>query len=527
MGWDETTEESTGSMLDGGPTCESGLALAVLWCREEPWRVGELLVIGPGDRQPHIFGRGEDKPDEQVHPRLRLIQQRPGQNVVTPPLKCPKVSRVHLRIQRVDARTIAVENLGRRAVYARGREVQQVLLRVPSPGQTSEGAIVRIQGEMALLLVERDPSMAPLSHLPPAPTPGFGSPCAAGLVGESPVIWALRDELAHAAVEARPTLIHGGPGALLTEVALAAHRSGNRQRKVASIDLATIPRDAHQAALFGETGLLTSERDDVVLHALETLEPSAAELLGRTLVERFADRGDRPRLPTRVIASTTAPELLPEGLRQAFVRVVRAPSLHEQREDLPFIALSLVRTLAKRTRSGQGSADDELALSHSLSELLPQLPLDGGLPFLRAILARSLATSHGTELGVPPELEVIGAQAPSGNFRREKIPSEKPVALAKPAAPPESEYRPAMPLPNDLPPGVADGLPSLTRAERNVLRHLAGNKTSREIGQNLYISVRTVQNHRARICDKLGLRGNNALLGVALRLREHLGPPED
>jgi DNA-binding CsgD family transcriptional regulator len=82
-------------------------------------------------------------------------------------------------------------------------------------------------------------------------------------------------------------------------------------------------------------------------------------------------------------------------------------------------------------------------------------------------------------------------------------------------------------MPSDLPVGVAEGLPSLTRAERNVLRHLASNKTSREMWQSLYISVRTVQNHRARICDKLGLRGNNALLGVALRLRDHLGPPED
>jgi len=141
-------------------------------------------------------------------------------------------------------------------------------------------------------------------------------------------------------------------------------------------------------------------------------------------------------------------------------------------------------------------------------------------------VARALTLADGTELGVPPELEIIGSQS-SSSTRRDKPPSDRTPVPPRPIAEPEAGYKPSKPMPSDLPVGVAEGLPSLTRAERNVLRHLASNKTSREIGQSLYISVRTVQNHRARICDKLGLRGNNALLGVALRLRDHLGPPED
>jgi DNA-binding NarL/FixJ family response regulator len=56
----------------------------------------------------------------------------------------------------------------------------------------------------------------------------------------------------------------------------------------------------------------------------------------------------------------------------------------------------------------------------------------------------------------------------------------------------------------------------LTPAERTVLQHLAMNKTSRQIASELHVSVRTVQNHRANVCDKLELRGTNKLLQFAL-----------
>lgn len=56
----------------------------------------------------------------------------------------------------------------------------------------------------------------------------------------------------------------------------------------------------------------------------------------------------------------------------------------------------------------------------------------------------------------------------------------------------------------------------LTPTERRVLKLLAENKTSREIAAALFVSVRTIENHRANICDKLELRGANALLQFAL-----------
>jgi len=63
---------------------------------------------------------------------------------------------------------------------------------------------------------------------------------------------------------------------------------------------------------------------------------------------------------------------------------------------------------------------------------------------------------------------------------------------------------------------------SLSPMERRVLRLLAGNKTSKQIGEELFISFRTVQTHRQHICEKLGLQGPNALLQFALEHRSEL-----
>lgn len=57
---------------------------------------------------------------------------------------------------------------------------------------------------------------------------------------------------------------------------------------------------------------------------------------------------------------------------------------------------------------------------------------------------------------------------------------------------------------------------SLTPAERRVLKLVAECKSSRQIAKLLNVSIRTVDNHRAHITQKLGLSGPNALLRFAL-----------
>jgi DNA-binding NarL/FixJ family response regulator len=62
-----------------------------------------------------------------------------------------------------------------------------------------------------------------------------------------------------------------------------------------------------------------------------------------------------------------------------------------------------------------------------------------------------------------------------------------------------------------------EGLDSLTKTERRVLCLIAEDKTSREIGELLFIHPRTVDNHRTNISRKLNLHGSHALLRFALK----------
>jgi DNA-binding NarL/FixJ family response regulator len=66
------------------------------------------------------------------------------------------------------------------------------------------------------------------------------------------------------------------------------------------------------------------------------------------------------------------------------------------------------------------------------------------------------------------------------------------------------------------------GLNNLTPAERRVLRLIAANKTSKEIADELCISVRTVEKHRANISEKLELHGSHVLLSFALEHKSEL-----
>lgn len=59
-------------------------------------------------------------------------------------------------------------------------------------------------------------------------------------------------------------------------------------------------------------------------------------------------------------------------------------------------------------------------------------------------------------------------------------------------------------------------LDGLTASERRVLRLIANSKTTKEIADELFISPRTVDHHRANISAKLDLKGKNALLTFAL-----------
>jgi DNA-binding NarL/FixJ family response regulator len=65
-------------------------------------------------------------------------------------------------------------------------------------------------------------------------------------------------------------------------------------------------------------------------------------------------------------------------------------------------------------------------------------------------------------------------------------------------------------------------LDRLTPTERRIVQWIAADKSSKEIGAELSIHYRTVENHRTNICRKLGLEGANALLRFALQNKSSL-----
>lgn len=63
-------------------------------------------------------------------------------------------------------------------------------------------------------------------------------------------------------------------------------------------------------------------------------------------------------------------------------------------------------------------------------------------------------------------------------------------------------------------------LERLTKTEKRVLALVAEYMTSKEIANKLNVSYRTVQNHRAHICDKLNLKGAHQLMSFALQNKD-------
>lgn len=176
-------------------------------------------------------------------------------------------------------------------------------------------------------------------------------------------------------------------------------------------------------------------------------------------------------------------------------------------------------------------AEDGEAALRQIKELKPQVALlDLDMPVLNGFgVARRLQkenstiplvflTMHREELYFNEALD-LGA---SGYLIKDSAPTEIAACLEAVAAGKtyfstslktyldHRRERSVSPLP-------ASGLQELTAAERRILRMLADCKTSRQIADDLGVSIRTVENTRAHICQKLDLHGSHALVKFALQ----------
>jgi two-component system nitrate/nitrite response regulator NarL len=198
-------------------------------------------------------------------------------------------------------------------------------------------------------------------------------------------------------------------------------------------------------------------------------------------------------------------------------------------DDHPIFLKGLVEVLIDAGHDVVGQAKDGEHLIELVKEHKPELAiLDIGMPVLDglAVLRRArdekiaclfvVLSLHAEKATVKAALS-LGARAYvlKGNGVDEVLDATRAVLEGKewtsPSGPPTSADADA-----------SEKLDTLTPAELRVLVHLADNLTSPQIAEKLGLSVRTVQNHRAHVCEKLMLSGTHRLLQLALENKDRI-----
>lgn len=178
-----------------------------------------------------------------------------------------------------------------------------------------------------------------------------------------------------------------------------------------------------------------------------------------------------------------------------------------------------------------GEADDGTTALGLIETLAPDvavldihMPKMGGFALMKEVQERKLSVlvifltmykdeaifNHALELGVKGYVLKDSAIA-------EIINSIKAVATGEPYITPAlSKYLLNRSVSAVSPVEPKPALETLTPTERKVLRLIGEYKTSKEIGRELFIHPRTVDNHRTNICTKLNIHGSHALLKFAL-----------
>jgi two-component system nitrogen regulation response regulator GlnG/two-component system response regulator HydG len=353
----DTTEDSKDPRMDGQGSLESRPALVLVWCAEDPSRVGEVALPAATPGELLILGRGDRPPPSGT--RLGLVRQRPGIDYPRGPLEATSVSREQLGL-RWDGQVLHGERLGSAAMEKNGEPFER--------GPLEHGDLLSV-GRSWLWLVEARPLTLPALRVE-VPSFPFGRPDAWGLVGESPAIWALRERVATVGPLAMHVFLHGPSGAGKELVARALHMASTRRsRPFISRNAATLPPGLVDAELFGNVrgypnptmaeraGLIgAADGGTLFLDELGELPHEVQAHLLRVLDEggeyqRLGEAQTR-RSDFRLVGATNRPaSALKHDLLQRFRLRVEVPGLELRPSDIPLILLHLVEVLRERSPS--------------------------------------------------------------------------------------------------------------------------------------------------------------------------------
>jgi len=416
-------------------------ALVVVWAREEEGRVGEVVTV----ERKLVLGRGGARPDDPA-PRALFVRQRPTGDLDAGPLTSPRLSRLQLTVEpSPDGAALVVEGLGRRGLTHNGAPVARATARL--------GDTVGIEDELLFVVAARPTVMPAAPSWPAEAAFAFGAPDLAGVVGESPAAWLLRERLAFAARADAHVLLLGPSGAGKELAAQAIHLLSSRRGKaLVARNAATFPETLIDSELFGnargypnpgtpERPGLVGEADGGTLFLDEIGELPTA--LQAHLLRVLDARGEYQRLgeararraDLRLVAATNRPvEALKHDLAARLALRVTLPSLAERVEDVPLLLAHLAARAAKKLGGAPPAPTAELVdalvrhrfvlevreldqlLWQALSESPPgRLELTGGV---RARLAAPPATTPAPAAPVerpePTRDEIAAAMATHG-----------------------------------------------------------------------------------------------------------------
>lgn len=382
--------------------------LVIAWSLASPGRVGEIAQLAEGGPR-HVLGRGPTSADDP-EPRVRFHRSRPGSMVPGEALEGDRISRRQLLIRSVGGR-LELERIGRCPLWVNGLEVDEADV---LPGDT-----VVLERQVVFLCVRRPLRLPELRHATVGRDHAFGGPDAYGIVGESPAVWALRDQLAFAAQQSAHVLLLGPSGSGKELAARAIHGMSSRSSQpLMSRNAATFPAGILDAELFGNVkgypnpGM--AARPGVIGQAhgstlfLDEIGEMSTELQSHLL--RVLDAGgeyhrlgdSQPRsADLRLVAATNRPrQALKHDLAARLTMEIEIPPLDARREDIPLLVRHQLRAaaaenadLGRRFFDGWDGRSGEPRVHPNLLEALLCQDLRDNVRAIDRALWRALSTS--------------------------------------------------------------------------------------------------------------------------------------
>jgi hypothetical protein len=313
-------------------------ALVLVWSREEPERIGEVVLVE--SRSQHwVLGR--ETADNRNDPdRLKLTRQRPGRNETTGQIRSTRVSREQLELRATAHDRIGVRNSGSRTMLINGTELQEATL--------APGDVLEIRKTDMFLCTLRPQELPARFRLDTHDTRGLDHDW---FVGESPAIWELREQLAFAAGHDAHVFLRGPSGGGKDVAAAMIHSLSSR----ASAPFVACDATMVEAAeLFGsaeQPGLIDAAADGTLF--VQHVGELAEELHARVL--RLLDDGEYQRVgetqirrvALRFIGASEGELTGPaHELAHSMKIPIEVPGLDARREDIPLLMLQLLRKIA-------------------------------------------------------------------------------------------------------------------------------------------------------------------------------------